>query len=124
MATHVTLKAAPGKKVLWTWRKGADLRPVLSLTKAPGFHLDGQGITLDGQGKTPTLVLHGDKDERVPLAQGRAWHKGLKVLGVPTEMVVYRGEGHLIEGRANQIDVMRRVLAWYDKHLTGRGNLK
>ena len=67
--------------------------------------------------KTPTLVLHGEKDERVPLYHGRAWYKGLKLLGVETEMVVYPGEGHVLEKRSNQIDEMRRVLAWYEKHL-------
>jgi dipeptidyl aminopeptidase/acylaminoacyl peptidase len=67
--------------------------------------------------KTPTLVLHGEKDERVPLYHGRAWHKGLKLLGVETEMVVYPGEGHVLEKRANQLDEMRRVLAWYDRYL-------
>jgi dipeptidyl aminopeptidase/acylaminoacyl peptidase len=66
---------------------------------------------------TPTLVLHGEKDERVPLAQGRAWYGGLKLLGIETEMVVYPGEGHGLAKRNNQRDVMRRVLAWYDKHL-------
>ena len=67
--------------------------------------------------KTPTLVLHGEKDERVPLHHGRAWHKGLKLLGVATEMIVYPGEGHVLEKRSNQIDEMRRVLAWYDRYL-------
>jgi dipeptidyl aminopeptidase/acylaminoacyl peptidase len=83
-------------------------RPLLA-SRSPLRHIE--------RCKTPTLVLHGEKDERVPLYHGRAWHKGLKLLGVETEMVVYPGESHLLEKRSNQIDEMRRVLAWYEKYL-------
>jgi dipeptidyl aminopeptidase/acylaminoacyl peptidase len=74
-------------------------------------------LTFIEQCKTPTLVLHGDKDERVPLANGRSWHRGLKFLGIETEMVVYPGGGHLLTRRDHQLDAMRRVLAWYERHL-------
>lgn len=67
--------------------------------------------------QTPTLVLHGEMDQRAPLAQGRAWHRGLTFLGVETEMVVYPREGHLLAERTHQLDVMRRVLRWYEEHL-------
>jgi dipeptidyl aminopeptidase/acylaminoacyl peptidase len=67
--------------------------------------------------KTPTLVLHGEKDVRCPLYHGRAWSRGLKLRGVEAEMVVYPREGHLLTERSHQIDLMRRVLAWYDRHL-------
>lgn len=83
-------------------------RPLLT-SRSPLAHIE--------RCKTPTLVLHGEKDERVPLYHARAWHKGLKVLGVETEMVVYPGEGHVLEKRSNQLDEMRRVLAWYEKYL-------
>jgi dipeptidyl aminopeptidase/acylaminoacyl peptidase len=83
-------------------------RPLLT-SRSPLAHIE--------RCKTPTLVLHGEKDERVPLYHGRAWHKGLKLLGVATEMVVYPDEGHVLEKRSNQIDAMRRVLAWYDRYL-------
>ncbi|MCI0359348.1 MAG: prolyl oligopeptidase family serine peptidase, partial [Planctomycetaceae bacterium] len=87
------------------------IRPLLA-SRSPLAHIE--------RCKTPTLVLHGEKDERVPLYHGRAWHKGLKLLGVATEMVVYPGEGHVLEKRSNQLDEMRRVLAWYDKYLQRR----
>jgi dipeptidyl aminopeptidase/acylaminoacyl peptidase len=32
-------------------------------------------------------------------------------------MVIYPGEGHVLAKRANQLDEMRRVLAWYEKYL-------
>jgi dipeptidyl aminopeptidase/acylaminoacyl peptidase len=66
---------------------------------------------------TPALILHGETDQGVPIAQTYAFYHALKALGVETEMVVYPREGHSIEERAHQIDFQTRVLAWYDKHL-------
>jgi dipeptidyl aminopeptidase/acylaminoacyl peptidase len=81
------------------------------------FYLSRSPLTYLDRCRTPTLVLHGEKDLRVPLAQGRAWYRGLKLRGTETEMVVYPGAGHGYTRHAHQIDVMRRVLAWYEQHL-------
>ncbi len=51
------------------------------------------------------------------LTSGLAPGTALRQLGVETEMVVYPREPHGIEERAHQIDVQRRVLAWFDAHL-------
>jgi dipeptidyl aminopeptidase/acylaminoacyl peptidase len=67
--------------------------------------------------KTPTLILHGETDPIVPIAQAYGFYHALKSLGIETEMVVYPREGHSIEERAHQIDFQKRVLAWFDKHL-------
>jgi len=67
--------------------------------------------------KTPSLVLHGDSDERVPVSQGWEFFNGLRMLGVPAEMVVYPREHHGFRERAHQLDLLTRVLAWYDKYL-------
>lgn len=81
------------------------------------FFLSRSPLTHIQRCTTPTLVLHGDKDERVPLAQGWLWHRGLKLLGVETEMAVYPGGGHGFTERHQHEDVMLRVLDWYDRHL-------
>jgi dipeptidyl aminopeptidase/acylaminoacyl peptidase len=67
--------------------------------------------------QTPSLVLHGEADERVPVSQGWEFYNGLKMLGVPAEMVVYPREHHGFKERAHQVDLLKRVLAWYDKYL-------
>jgi dipeptidyl aminopeptidase/acylaminoacyl peptidase len=67
--------------------------------------------------RTPSLVLHGEADLRVPVSQGWEFYTALRQLGVETEMVVYPREPHPIGERAHQIDVQRRVLAWFDAHL-------
>src|SRR5439155_11453912 len=45
---------------------------------------------------TPTLLLHGEQDEEVPIGQSYEFYYALKNLGVETEMVVYPREGHNI----------------------------
>jgi dipeptidyl aminopeptidase/acylaminoacyl peptidase len=67
--------------------------------------------------KTPSLILHGESDERVPTSQGWEFYNGLRMLGVPAEMVTYPREHHGFRERAHQIDLLTRLLAWYDKYL-------
>ena len=66
---------------------------------------------------TPTLVLHGDADARVHPGQGMEWYRALKTLDVPVEFVRYPREEHGIRERAHQIDLMRRVAAWFTRWL-------
>jgi len=67
--------------------------------------------------KTPSLILHGELDERVPTSQGWEFYNGLRMLGVPAEMATYPREHHGFRERAHQVDVLTRLLAWYDKYL-------
>ncbi len=66
---------------------------------------------------TPVLVVHGEKDLRVPLGQGTEMYQALKLRNIPTEMVIYPRQGHGIRERAAQLDYMRRTLRWYEKYL-------
>ena len=66
---------------------------------------------------TPALILHGDADVRVHPGQGMEWYRALKTLGVPNQFVRYPREGHGIQERLHQLDLLRRVLAWYDRWL-------
>jgi dipeptidyl aminopeptidase/acylaminoacyl peptidase len=68
--------------------------------------------------KTPTLVLHGDRDSEVPTPQGYEFWHALKALNVPTELVIYPEEGHAISTPAHQRDIEERLLAWFDRYLT------
>jgi dipeptidyl aminopeptidase/acylaminoacyl peptidase len=69
------------------------------------------------QAVTPTLILHGEKDERVAVSQGVEFYRALKSLGVETEMVVYPREPHGIKEREHQLDVQRRLVEWFDSRL-------
>jgi len=67
--------------------------------------------------KTPTLVLLGERDGECPAPQSREFWHALKSFGVPTEFVVYPGEGHFIARPEHQLDILRRTVAWFDKYL-------
>ncbi len=68
--------------------------------------------------RTPTLILHGEADARVHPAQGMEFYRALKTLGVPTAFVRYPREEHTIAERRHQIDLMERIVAWFDRWLT------
>ena len=78
---------------------------------------DDSPIALIRNCRTPTLLLHGINDGGVPVGQAYEFYRGLKDVGVETELVVYPREGHNIQEYAHQLDVQKRVIAWFDKYL-------
>jgi dipeptidyl aminopeptidase/acylaminoacyl peptidase len=78
----------------------------------PFFHAD--------RIKTPTLFLGGGKDFNVPVAGGEQMYEALRTLGVPTELVVYPGQYHLLTRPSYIKDRLRRYLEWYDRYLKPR----
>lgn len=72
--------------------------------------------------KTPTLVLVGERDLECPPAQSRQFWHALKTLGVPTQLVIYPGEGHRISRSKHRRDIMQRTLGWLDKYLKGNAS--
>ncbi|HEX3466623.1 MAG TPA: S9 family peptidase, partial [Candidatus Elarobacter sp.] len=69
------------------------------------------------QVKTPTLMVAGDRDAEVPVTQSYEYWHALRDLGVPTELVIYPGEGHLFWKVSDQRDVARRITGWFDRYL-------
>jgi dipeptidyl aminopeptidase/acylaminoacyl peptidase len=66
---------------------------------------------------TPTLILHGEADIRVPTTQGYEMYSGIKRKGVPAEMVVYPRQPHGPQEPKMVLDIMRRHIAWMEKYL-------
>ncbi|MEE2778291.1 MAG: S9 family peptidase [Acidobacteriota bacterium] len=66
--------------------------------------------------KTPTQILHGERDLRVPLSQGQEFYLALDRLDVPTEMAVYPRTPHGPREPRLLMDVTPRILAWFEKH--------
>ena len=69
--------------------------------------------------KTPTLIQHGDRDPRVPIANAYELRQGLEDRGVKVEMVVYKGFGHGINKPKSMRAVMQHNLAWFNHYLFG-----
>lgn len=83
----------------------------------PDNHWKCSPIRYIASATTPTLILFGERDERVPLSQGHELYEGLKSRGIDTKFVIYPREGHIIAERQHRIDLLNRTIAWYDDHL-------
>jgi dipeptidyl aminopeptidase/acylaminoacyl peptidase len=65
---------------------------------------------------TPTLILHGANDERVPTGQAYELYRGLKDRGKTTELVFYPREGHGIAEYYHQKDRLTRIFDWVTRY--------
>ena len=66
---------------------------------------------------TPTLVLHGEEDTRVPAGQAYEFYHGLVQTGCYAELVVYPREGHGFGEIRHQIDLVERIVDWFERYL-------
>jgi dipeptidyl aminopeptidase/acylaminoacyl peptidase len=83
----------------------------------PAVYAKSSPITFIKQVKTPTLVVVGERDGECPAPQSFEFWHALKTTGVPTELVVYPGEGHSFRDAKNRLDVLRRTLDWFQEYL-------
>ena len=70
--------------------------------------------------KTPTLIIHSNKDYRCPIEQGYQLFTGLKEKNIPTKLVMFHHENHDLsrngkpKARQKRLDEM---LAWFNQYL-------
>ena len=69
--------------------------------------------------KTPMLVIHGEKDYRIPYSQSLAAFTALQEQGVESKLLVFPDENHWILKPKNSIQWHRTVFDWVGKHLKG-----
>jgi dipeptidyl aminopeptidase/acylaminoacyl peptidase len=77
--------------------------------------------------KTPTLILHSDKDFRVPLEQGEQWFRALQHFGVRSEMVVFPEENHNLTRSGKPKHLVQSLnwqVYWFDLFLNNNGDAK
>ena len=65
--------------------------------------------------KTPTLVIHGQLDYRVPYEQGLAVYTALQRRGVPSELLYFPDENHWVLKPANSIQWYDTTIAWMNR---------
>ena len=69
--------------------------------------------------KTPMLVIHGEKDFRIPYSQGLATFTALQRQGIESKLLIFPDENHWILKAKNSIQWHRTVFDWVAKHLKG-----
>ncbi len=67
--------------------------------------------------KTPMLVIHGEKDFRIPYSQSLAAFSALQRQGVESELLIYPDENHWILKGANSVQWYQTVFGWLERHL-------
>lgn len=77
-------------------------------------------ITFAERVKTPTLILHGENDPAVPVAQAYAFYRALREHNVPVVCVIYPREGHGLSERAHLYDAIERELRWLEMYVRGQ----
>jgi dipeptidyl aminopeptidase/acylaminoacyl peptidase len=71
--------------------------------------------------KTPTLVVHGELDYRVPVGEGLQLFTTLQRRGVPSKLLYYPDEGHWVLKPQNSELWYKTVLDWFDQWLKPGG---
>jgi dipeptidyl aminopeptidase/acylaminoacyl peptidase len=83
----------------------------------PDAYRERSAISYASRVTTPTLILHGEQDQCVPVNQSYAFYRALRERDIPTELAVYPREGHRIRERGHNLDMLRRQLAWLGRFL-------
>lgn len=76
-------------------------------------------MTHINQAATPTLIQHGEFDRRVPIANAYELLQGLRDVGVPAKLVVYKGFGHGITKPKERLAALWHNWQWFNKYLWG-----
>lgn len=79
----------------------------------PDIYRKNSPLTYASQVRTPVLIVHGERDLRVPVSQAYELYSALKHYGTTVKLVIYPREPHGIREYTHQVDVMNRVLNWF-----------
>jgi acetyl esterase/lipase len=102
----------PGPTNVVTRLLGGDTgeKKELAVKANPITHLD--------KADPPVLILHGDRDTAVPVAQSELFRDALKAAGVEHELIVVAGAGH--DRRVLNEETTKKLTAFFETHLKKR----
>jgi dipeptidyl aminopeptidase/acylaminoacyl peptidase len=84
------------------------------------WYADHSPSTYAHRATTPTLIIHGEADDRCPIGQGEQMFVALKKAGCEVEFARYPGGSHLflrVGPPEHRADVLARILSWFKTHL-------
>ena len=88
-----------------------DFDAALAQSVSPIFHVSADDV--------PSLMIHGDKDDLVPLRNSERIVEAFKGAGVATDLIVLAGAAHGFEGEHAET-ATRAMVRWFETHLGGR----
>jgi dipeptidyl aminopeptidase/acylaminoacyl peptidase len=85
----------------------------------PEIYAKTSPMTFIRQARTPTLIQHGELDQRVPIPNAWELYRGLSDVGVETRLIVYRGFGHGINKPREHLAAFWHNWDWFGRHIWG-----
>jgi acetyl esterase/lipase len=98
-----------------TQRAAPEYAPELYRSISPVFFIDADDA--------PVLVVHGDADAQVDVAQSRRLHQVLDAAGVKNRLIVMPGAGHQFVG-AQADEARAAMLDWFTTHLLAHSSAR
>jgi dipeptidyl aminopeptidase/acylaminoacyl peptidase len=86
----------------------------------PQIYAKTSPITYIKGARTPTLIQHGELDQRVPIPNAYELYQGLQDQGVPVKLIVYKGFGHGLNKPKAQRAAMEHNVEWFNQYLFGQ----
>ncbi len=86
----------------------------------PATYVEHSALFHAGKVKTPSLVVHGDRDDRVPVTQGWEFYNALRATGVPTDLLILPRQPHGIREPKLLRTCHEWFLRWTETHTRGR----
>jgi dipeptidyl aminopeptidase/acylaminoacyl peptidase len=68
---------------------------------------------------TPTMLVHGENDNDVPIAESEQFYIALRDVGTEAIFVRYPREGHGLREPRHIVDWIDRSMRWYEQHFPG-----
>jgi dipeptidyl aminopeptidase/acylaminoacyl peptidase len=74
--------------------------------------------------KTPTLVIHGEQDFRVPYGNGLELYAALQAQNIPSRLVIFPNENHWVLKPQNAIYWHWEMQSWLARYIGGKPTLE
>jgi len=72
------------------------------------------GYKVAGKIKATTLLMHGQKDDLVPIGMSKKFYQLLKC---PKKFIIFKNADHFIKKRPWQDRTVRLTVSWFKKYL-------
>jgi dipeptidyl aminopeptidase/acylaminoacyl peptidase len=83
----------------------------------PAIYAKTSPMTYITNAKTPTLIQHGELDQRVPIPNAYELYQGLQDVGVTTRLIVFKGFGHGLNKPKAARAAMEQNLDWFGQYV-------
>ena len=104
---------------LWPKASRSMIEQLLGGTPAQNQHLaeEASPLAFVSAGDAPFLIIHGDRDNTVPVGQSRSLRDALESAGVPVQYIEVTAGGHGSFGKAKTNELIETMAAFFHANL-------